>query len=114
MISEVPEEEGKWSRNSAGIDSEFFDILNEKVPEKFAFLSVGQWTKHGYGEDRKDLGRTAKVFFETFANSNRLIFVGGGKAKPITSAPRYCNISASQDPLNPVCPVIKTFLFFQK
>jgi hypothetical protein len=34
------------------MDSEFFDMLNEKVPEKFAFLFLGQWTKGGYGEDR--------------------------------------------------------------
>jgi len=44
------------------IDSDFFDMLNEKVPEKFAFLSVGQWTKGGYGEDRKDLAKTIKIF----------------------------------------------------
>ena len=50
------------------IDSDFFDMLNEKVPEKFAFLSVGQWTKGNYGEDRKDLARTIKVFYESFAN----------------------------------------------
>ena len=50
------------------IDTDFFDMLNEKVPEKFAFLSVGQWTKGGYGEDRKDLAKTIKVFYETFAN----------------------------------------------
>ena len=53
------------------IDSDFFDMLNEKVPEKFAFLSVGQWTKGGYGEDRKDLGKTVKVFYETFANKKK-------------------------------------------
>jgi len=53
------------------IDEDFFDMLNEKVPEKFAFLSVGQWTKGGYGEDRKDLGRTVKVFYESFANKKK-------------------------------------------
>ena len=53
------------------IDTDFFDMLNEKVPEKFAFLSVGQWTKGGYGEDRKDLGTTIKVFYETFANKKK-------------------------------------------
>jgi glycosyltransferase involved in cell wall biosynthesis len=46
-------------------------MLNEKVPEKFAFLSVGQWTKGGYGEDRKDLGKTIKLFYETFANKKK-------------------------------------------
>ena len=53
------------------IDSNFFDMLNEKVPEKFAFLSVGQWTQGNYGEDRKDLARTVKVFYETFANKKK-------------------------------------------
>ena len=53
------------------IDKEFFDWLNDEVPEKFAFLSVGQWTKGGYGEDRKDLGRTIKIFYETFANKKK-------------------------------------------
>jgi len=53
------------------IDTDFFEMLNDKVPEKFAFLSVGQWTKGGYGEDRKDLGKTIKVFYETFANKKK-------------------------------------------
>jgi glycosyltransferase involved in cell wall biosynthesis len=53
------------------IDSDFFDMLNELVSEKFAFLSVGQWTKGNYGEDRKDLARTAKIFYETFANKKK-------------------------------------------
>jgi len=53
------------------IDSDFFDMLNDKVPEKFAFLSVGQWTKGNYGEDRKDLGKTIKVFYETFTNKKK-------------------------------------------
>ena len=43
-------------------------MLNEKIPEKFAFLSVGQWGNGGFGEDRKDIGTTIKVFYETFAN----------------------------------------------
>ena len=30
------------------IDSEFFDWFNDEVPEKFAFLFLGQWTKGGY------------------------------------------------------------------
>ena len=53
------------------IDSEFFDWLNDEVPEKFAFLSVGQWTGGGYGEDRKDIARTIKVFYESFANKKK-------------------------------------------
>jgi glycosyltransferase involved in cell wall biosynthesis len=53
------------------IDSDFFDMINNKIPEKFAFLSVGQWAKGGYGEDRKDLARTVKLFYETFANKKK-------------------------------------------
>ena len=40
----------------------------DDIKEDFCFLSVGQWTKGGYGEDRKDLGKTIKIFYETFAN----------------------------------------------
>ena len=50
------------------IDTEFFDWLNDEVPEKHAFLFVGQWCKGNFGEDRKDIGRTIKLFYETFAN----------------------------------------------
>ena len=53
------------------IDSEFFDWLNEEVPEKFAFLVVGQWTQGNFGEDRKDLGTTIKLFYESFANKKK-------------------------------------------
>ena len=53
------------------IDSEFFDMLNEKVPEKFAFLFVGQWSKGGYGEDRKDISKLVKIFYESFANKKK-------------------------------------------
>ena len=53
------------------IDTDFFDMLNEKVPEQFAFLSVGLWGKGGFGEDRKDLGKTVKLFYEAFANKKK-------------------------------------------
>ena len=53
------------------IDKEFFDWLNDEVPEKFAFLFVGQWCKGGYGEDRKDIGKLIKVFYEAFANKKK-------------------------------------------
>ena len=53
------------------IDEEFFGWLNSEVPEKFAFLHVGQWTKGGYGEDRKDIARMIKVFYESFANKKK-------------------------------------------
>jgi glycosyltransferase involved in cell wall biosynthesis len=53
------------------IDTDFFDMLNEKVPEKFAFLFVGQWTQGGFGEDRKDIAKLIKLFYETFANQKK-------------------------------------------
>ena len=53
------------------IDSEFFDWLNVEVPEKFAFLQVGLWGNGGYGEDRKDIARMIKVFYESFANKKK-------------------------------------------
>ena len=53
------------------INSDFLDTINEKVPEDSAFLCVGQWTQGGFGEDRKDLGRTIKCFIEAFANKKK-------------------------------------------
>ena len=53
------------------IDSEFFDWLNDEVPEKFAYLFLGQWTKGGYGEDRKDIAKLVKIFYESFANKKK-------------------------------------------
>jgi len=57
--------------DSKDIDSEFFDWLNDEVPEKFAYLMVGQWTKGNFGEDRKDIGTTIKCFLEAFANKKK-------------------------------------------
>jgi glycosyltransferase involved in cell wall biosynthesis len=59
------------SLNKDEIDKGFFDWLNDEVPEKFAFLFVGQWVKGGYGEDRKDVGKLIKVFLEAFANKKK-------------------------------------------
>ena len=53
------------------IDKEFFDWLNDEVPEKFAFLFVGMWGKGGYGEDRKDIGTLIKTFYQTFSNKKK-------------------------------------------
>jgi len=57
--------------SSDEIDKKFFDWLNDEVPEKFAFLHVGQWTKGDFGEDRKDIGKLIKVFYESFANKKK-------------------------------------------
>jgi glycosyltransferase involved in cell wall biosynthesis len=53
------------------IDSKFFDMINDKISENFAFLFLGQWTKGGYGEDRKDIAKLIKVFYESFANKKK-------------------------------------------
>ena len=53
------------------IDSDFFDWLNNEVPEKFAFLFVGLWGTGGMGEDRKDVGTLVKTFYESFANKKK-------------------------------------------
>ena len=57
--------------NTDEMDKEFFDWLNDEVPEKFAYLFVGLWGKGGYGEDRKDIGTLIKIFYQTFANQKR-------------------------------------------
>ena len=53
------------------IDTDFFDMINEKVSEQFAFLFVGLWGKGDYGEDRKDVFRLVKIFYESFANKKK-------------------------------------------
>ena len=42
--------------------------LVDDIKEDFCFLFLGQWTKGGFGEDRKDISRLIKVFYETFSN----------------------------------------------
>src|SRR6266571_4243277 len=49
----------------------------------------------------------------TFACSNRLGWVGGSSAYPVTLAPSASSQSESQLPLKPVCPVRITRRFFQ-
>ena len=50
------------------LDKKLNSIINETVKEDFAFLLVGQWIKGNYGEDRKDIPKTIKLFYETFLN----------------------------------------------
>ena len=61
-----------------GVDNDVFKPLHvetskidEIISEKFLFLHVGQWTKGGFGEDRKDIGKLIKVFYESFANKKK-------------------------------------------
>jgi len=49
------------------IENASLDLV-DNIKEKFCFLHVGQWTKGNYGEDRKDIAKTIKIFYEAFAN----------------------------------------------
>jgi glycosyltransferase involved in cell wall biosynthesis len=40
----------------------------DDIKEDFCFLFVGQWCQGGFGEDRKDIGKLIKIFYESFAN----------------------------------------------
>ena len=58
-----------------GVDDDIFKPLEnssldlvDDIKEDFAFLHVGLWGKGGYGEDRKDIAKLVKVFYESFAN----------------------------------------------
>ena len=46
-------------------------LIEDIVPEKFAFLFVGLWGKGNYGEDRKDISKLIKIFYESFANKQK-------------------------------------------
>jgi len=49
------------------IDDASLDLVDD-IKEDFAFLHVGLWGKGGYGEDRKDISKLIKIFYESFAN----------------------------------------------
>ena len=49
------------------IDDSSLNLVDD-IKEDFCFLHVGQWTKGGFGEDRKDIAKLVKVFYESFAN----------------------------------------------
>ena len=72
----------KTDQIEPGIEEALSDI-----PEKFAFLFVGQWTHGGLFDDRKDIGNLIKTFGETFR---------GIKEKPClilkTSGAAICNM----------------------
>ena len=52
------------------IDDVSLDLVDE-INEDFAFLHVGLWGKGGYGEDRKDISKLVKIFYESFANKKK-------------------------------------------
>jgi len=45
--------------------------LVDNIKEDFCFLHVGLWGNGGYGEDRKDISKLVKVFYESFANKKQ-------------------------------------------
>ena len=49
------------------IDNSSLNLVDD-IKEDFAFLHVGLWGKGGYGEDRKDISKLVKIFYESFAN----------------------------------------------
>jgi len=52
------------------IDNSSLDLVDD-IKEDFAFLHVGLWGNGGYGEDRKDISKLIKVFYESFANKKK-------------------------------------------
>ena len=53
------------------IDKKIFDDIENIILEDFAFLFVGLWGKGNFGEDRKDVFRLVKIFYESFANKKK-------------------------------------------
>ena len=52
------------------IDNSSLDLIDD-IKEDFCFLHVGLWGKGEYGEDRKDIAKLVKVFYESFANKKK-------------------------------------------
>tara|TARA_R110000824_G_scaffold131872_3_gene294160 strand:- start:995 stop:2344 length:1350 start_codon:yes stop_codon:yes gene_type:complete len=52
------------------IENASLDLVDD-IKEDFCFLHVGQWTKGNFGEDRKDIAKMIKVFYEAFANKKK-------------------------------------------
>ncbi len=49
------------------IDTSSLDLVDD-IKEDFCFLHVGMWGNGGFGEDRKDIAKLVKIFYESFAN----------------------------------------------
>ena len=49
------------------LDNSSLDLVDD-IKEDFCFLHVGLWGQGGYGEDRKDIAKLVKIFYESFAN----------------------------------------------
>ncbi len=58
-----------------GVDEDVYKKIDnvelnkvDDIQEDNVFLFTGQWANGGYGEDRKDISKLIKVFYESFAN----------------------------------------------
>jgi len=49
------------------IENASLDLVDD-IKEDFTFLHVGLWGQGGFGEDRKDISKLIKIFYESFAN----------------------------------------------
>ena len=49
------------------IENASLDLVDD-IKEDFCFLHVGMWGQGGFGEDRKDISKMIKIFYESFAN----------------------------------------------
>ena len=52
------------------IENASLDLVDD-IKENFCFLHIGLWGQGGYGEDRKDISKLIKVFYESFANKKK-------------------------------------------
>jgi glycosyltransferase involved in cell wall biosynthesis len=52
------------------IDDSSLDLVDD-IKEDFAFLHVGLWGSGRFGEDRKDISKLVKIFYESFANKKK-------------------------------------------
>ena len=52
------------------IDNTSLNLVDD-IKEDFAFLHVGMWGKGDFGEDRKDISKLIKIFYESFANKKQ-------------------------------------------
>ena len=52
------------------IENSSLDLVDD-IKEDFAFLHVGMWGNGSYGEDRKDISKLIKIFYESFANKKK-------------------------------------------
>jgi len=67
VLFEGLEKNKYYSKKNSEISTDIKNTL-DNISESFCYLMVGQWCKGNYGEDRKDIPRSIKIFLETFAN----------------------------------------------